>query len=535
MSARRTDMHRLQELVRLHRIGGSTVHDIARMLGMSPNTERLYRNALKEVGLLTGPVRDLPELAALRSAVEAALPLSRGPQEVSTAEPWRDSIAEMMERGAGPKAIYDTLKREQKDFDASPWAVKRFCQRLRKQEGVRAEDVVIRMETDPGKQAQVDFGYVGRLLDPATGVHRKAWVFVMTLSYSRHQFARVVFDQRASTWQQLHVQAFAAFGGVPAVIRPDNLKAAVVRAAFGASDEPTLNRSYRELARHYGFKVDPTPPFQPKKKGKVEAGVRYVKGNFFKPLEGALADIDDANERLEVWVRETAGTRDHGTTGWAPLAEFEERERSALISLPARPYRAVTWKRCRVREDCHVTFERRRYPVPWRFIGHEAWLRAHGKSIEIYIDDERVITHERDADVPEALLDRCLPEGRRDYRHRDRGYWEERADAISAAVGAYIRSVFDSDDVLSMLPTVQRMVGLLERHPVERAVAACRRAEFYASYGYTALKKILEKGLDLQPLPIAVSPPFGTLESPRYARTTAELLRLPLESQDEHH
>jgi len=73
------------------------------------------------------------------------------------------------------------------------------------------------------------------------------------------------------------VAAFEHFGGVVETVVPDNLKAAVVRAAFGLSDEPALNRSYRELARHYGFNVDPTPPYQPEKKGGVESSVKYGK------------------------------------------------------------------------------------------------------------------------------------------------------------------------------------------------------------------------------------------------------------------
>jgi transposase len=97
---------------------------------------------------------------------------------------------------------------------------------------------------------------------------------VMVLGHSRHQYAEVVFDQRTATWLELHQRAFAWFGGVPKVIVPDNLKAAVISAAFGVSSLPELNRSYREFARHHGFRVDPTPPRSPKKKGKVESSVK---------------------------------------------------------------------------------------------------------------------------------------------------------------------------------------------------------------------------------------------------------------------
>jgi transposase len=112
------------------------------------------------------------------------------------------------------------------------------------------------------------FGYVGMLVDPATNRPRKAWVFVMVLGWSLHMVARLDFDQCTETWLRCHVEAFAELGGVPAVIVPDNLKAAVIRAAFGAGDPTVLNRSYRELARHYGFKNDPTPAYRAQRRAR---------------------------------------------------------------------------------------------------------------------------------------------------------------------------------------------------------------------------------------------------------------------------
>jgi transposase len=110
--------------------------------------------------------------------------------------------------------------------------VKRVWRQWKKARGVRAEDVAIPVEPAPGEIAQVDFGYVGVLVDPKTGKPRRAWVFTLVLGYSRHLFAKVVPDQRAETWVQLHVEAFAELGGVPETIVPDNLKAAVIRAAL---------------------------------------------------------------------------------------------------------------------------------------------------------------------------------------------------------------------------------------------------------------------------------------------------------------
>ncbi len=533
MSALRADMYRLQELVRLHRMGTKS-RDVARLLRMSPKTELGYRTALTAAGLLAGDPADLPDLDILKVAVLEQRPPRPAPQQRSSVERWAHAIREMRARGAQPRAIFDRLRLEEPDFAGSLSAIKRFCARLDHEQGVQADDVVIPVETGPGEIAQVDFGYVGKLYDPREGVLRKAWVFVMVLGYSRHLFARVVFDQRVETWLALHQEAFRWFGAVPQVLVPDNLKAAVVRAAFAIDGAASLNRSYRELARHYGFKVDPTPIYAPEKKGKVESAVRYVKRSFFRPRD--LADVDVANRELDRWVREIAGLRHHGTTGRKPREVFEQAEAQHLLPLPGVPFETVMWKEATVHTDSHVSFEKRLYSVPWRLIGKTVWIRATPATVTIYADDTRVATHDRRGTEVRSTLDHHLPEHRGELRHRSRSFWEQRADGLGDEVGAFIREVFDADEVLTQLRTVQAMVRHLQQFPVERARAACARARFYGNHTYGGLKRILAHGLDLEPLPTAVVPARGVLESPRYARSAQQLLDLqPPEVPDECH
>lgn len=533
MSADRIDMHRLQELLRLHRMG--TGHrEVARLLAMSPNTERAYRHALEKAGLLAGDPTEVPDLEILQSVVREYHPPRVAPQQLSTVDAWLTSIRTMWQRGSHPQAIYDRLRLDDPDFTGSLSAVKRVCLRLKRERGVTAEDVVIPVDTDPGDVAQVDFGYIGKLYDPDEGRMRKAWVFVMTLGYSRHLFARVVFDQRTETWLRLHIDAFHWFGGVPHVIVPDNLKAAVIRAAFGIDEPAALNRSYRELARHFGFRVDPTPPRAPEKKGKVENSVRYVKTSFFRPRAGEL-DATTVASALDRWVREIAGTRRHGTTHRRPLEVFEQEERAELLPLPAARFEWVIWKEATVHPDTHVLLDKRFYSVPWRFIGRKVWIRASPTMVTIYGDDQRIATHDRHGDGPRSTVDEHLPEHRADYRHRSRSFWEERADRMGEEVGAFVREVFDSDDVLYQLRAVQAIVRHLETFPVERARAACARARFYGAHSYGALKRILRLALDLEPLPTAVIPARGVLEAPRYARSAQELLTFHSEVDDECH
>lgn len=510
-------MHRLQELVRLHR-QGTSVREASRLLGMSRNTAGGYVTALRAAGLLEGAVEALPELAELKRALPANLP----PQQTSSIEVWAPRVRELLAGGAQPRGIYDLLRTTEPAFVGSLSAVKRLCARLDREVGPRPADVAIPVETAAGEVAQVDFGYVGYLLDPALQVQRKAWVFVMVLAHSRHLFAKIVFDQRAETWQQLHVAAFAAFGGVPRVIVPDNLKAAVIRAAFALGDDPGLHRGYVDLARHYGFKVDPAPPRDPEKKGKVEAGVKYVGNNFVATLPEGL-DIDAANERLRLWTREVAGKRVHGTTHRRPLDVFEAEEKAALLPLPPRPYVPVVWKKARVHTDSHVIFDKRLYSVPYRFLHRDAWVRATPDAVVVYVDDERVATHDRRGPVLRSTVDDHLPTERVALRHRGEDFWTRRAGHIGGAVEELAREIFALESVLNPLRTVQAIVTLLEKYPKDRANNAAKRAQHFGTRTYRGLVDMLRKGLDFEPLPPELPLP-NPPSNPRFARDIARML-----------
>ncbi|MCP4406595.1 MAG: IS21 family transposase [Gammaproteobacteria bacterium] len=523
----RTDMHKVQELVRLHR-KGTRVREISRLLRISPNTERRWRYKLAAAGLLDGKVEHLPGIEEL----DRVLPQQKPRQQLSSLRSYEHRIRGLREQGASPKAIHDRLRLDEPGFAGSYWAVWRLCSRLNKSEPPKAEDVAIPVETDPGDVAQVDFGYAGMMVDPATDKLRRAWVFVMVLGHSRHMFAKCVFRQDAVTWQQLHVEAFAFFGGVPATIVPDNLKAAVVRAAFDLGTNPALNRSYRELARHFDFKIDPAPAYQPKKKGKVERQVQYVKRNALMTLAKGI-DIRDANADLINWLTNIAGQRTHSLTRRRPLEMFEEHERSALQGLPPHQFIPMVWKRAKVHRDSHVAFDKRLYSVPWRHLGREAWVRASPTSVTIYVDNERVADHSRKDHGGRSTIEGHLPEHRRDLRHRNRDWWLQRADSIGPATKALVVEIFEDEDVLSPLRRVQAIVGHLSKFPSYRAERAAKRAQHFGIHDYRGVKDILKRALDLEPLPVEDL----CTEHPtyRFARSVHEMLHSNLEKHNEYH
>ena len=311
----RLHVHLLRDLIYRLRSGASQ-RAIARDLGLARMTVQKYAALAEAAGYLT-PDRPVPEAAELtRRLGPAPVP----PRVGSTVEPHRAVVTEWLAAGVEAMTIFDRL-RDHHGYTGSYSSVRRFAHQVAPSE----PQAVVRVHTAPGEQAQVDFGSAGKLVDSRSGLARVAWVFVMTLGYSRHQYAELVFDQKIPTWLACHQHAFEWLGGVPRTVVPDNLKAAVLVAAL---HDPVLGEAYRRQAQHYGFMISPTRPRTPEHKGKVESGVHFVKRSFLPVHE--FSDLRAANAALRVWIRERAGTRDHGTTHRAPLAVFEAEERATL-------------------------------------------------------------------------------------------------------------------------------------------------------------------------------------------------------------
>jgi hypothetical protein len=244
-----------------------------------------------------------------------------------------------------------------------------------------------------------------------------------------------------------------------------------------------------------------------------------VKSNFFTPR--ALEDADEAQTELTRWRFEIAGQRDHGTTHRKPIEVFREEEQEVLAPLPARPYVPVVWKTATVHTNCHLVFERREYSVPWHLVGKRLWVRATPESVCVYADDVRVATHDRRGKGPRSTVETHLPEHRRDLRHRSRDHWIARARLMGDAVEAYVAEVFGAEDVLSRLRVVQAIVTLLEKHPVERAIATCQRARFFGNHTYAGVRDILRQGLDFEPLPQRLPTTSSSGHRPRFTRVPA--------------
>lgn len=491
-----------------HMRAGDSNRRIKKALGIDRRTAQKYREWAQEHGMLEGELPSIEELQMLlQETFESPVP----PQNTSTVEPFRELVVQLRRENVEMAAIWQRL--QERGYEGSYYSVRRFVRSLEPAE----LDVTVRVECQPGEEAQVDFGYAGMMDDEATGRRRRSWAFVMTLSWSRHQYVEFVFDQTVPTWLRLHRNAFAFFGGVPGRLVIDNLKAGITQACW---DDPQVQLTYRECAEHYSFLIAPCRPYTPRHKGKVEkGGVHYVKRNFLGGRQ--KGSLQQANRDVRVWCMTTAGQRSHGTTREKPLVRFEETEQARLQALPETPYDMAVWKKATVHRDCHVVYDNAYYSAPFRLVQQQLFIRGGNQEVRLYNSDYQLVaTHER-APHPGARQTHPahLPPELLPGLYLDRDNCQTVANDIGPATGELVETLL-SDPVLERLPTARRLLSLRESFGDERLEAACSRALRFADPSYKTVKRILQKGLENEAdLPPAVAPPART-----FARSAAELL-----------
>jgi transposase len=466
---------------------GDSDRDIARAKLMGRPKAAALRAVAQARGWLD-PAQPLPDDGALAAVLGQP---SRASTCVSSLEPLRGVITAWFAQRVQATTIHAAL-RERHGYSGSYSSVRRFVRALAAAEPPAS--ATTRLDFAPGEAAQVDFGAGPQIVDVSTGEVFKTWVFVMTLCWSRHQYAELVRDQSVATWLGCHRRAFEWFGGVPARIIIDNPKCAITRAC---TTDPAVQRAYAACAEGYGFRIAPCPPRDPQKKGIVEAGVKYIKRGWM-PLR-TFRDLADANRQLQHWALETAGTRCHGTTRCQPLDRFTTTERGLLSRLPDVPPELATWASVVVHRDGHVQFDRALYSVPFRLMGQTLWLRATADTVQLYRDAELVASHLRMAPGRRSTVRDHMPPDALAWSMADPQHCLRQAERIGPHCHALITRLF-ADRVLDHLRAAQGVIGLERAHGAARLEAACQRALAFDDPRYRTVKTILAKGLELAPI-----------------------------------
>jgi transposase len=479
---------------------GEGISPIARRLGYTRATVRRYVAAADALGIPRGGGRrSETEWVAVTEAVRARVARQRTPGAVAAQVAAHHAYLEQRVGQVHLTVLHQRLRDEQ--GLAASWGVfYRYVARHWPDRLQRAPRVTIRRDDPPaGEEAQVDFFYVGLWDDPETGRRRKLYAFLLTLSHSRHQFLYPTPAEDSAAWLEGHVAAFAFLGGVPRRLVLDNLTAGITHAD---RYDPRVNRAYGELARHYGFLVDPTRVAHPKDKPRVERNVQYARDSCFAGrTSGSLATLRAEAAR---WCREVAGQRLHGTTGERPLVAFQQREAATLRPLPPQPWEQAVWTSALVGPDCHLRAGHVAYSVPFKHVNRRLEVRLGARTVQVYDGATLVTTHARQAQGRVTRLDH-YPEAGRAFLQGTPAAGLRRAQEVGPATALLVSALLGTP-TLTRLREVHALLRLTERYPPERLERACARAAAAGDGRYRTVRGILERDLDsvaLEPEPHA--------------------------------
>ena len=412
-------------------------------------------------------------------------------------EAHHEYIREQLKAGVTVSTVHQRL-RDERGLAVSIASFRRYVTANLPEETRRSQVKVLRpWPAEPGAEAQIDYGRLGRWLDPSSGKPVTIWAFVMVLACSRHLFVRPVIRLDQQGWSECHVAAFAFFGGVPARLVPDNLKTGVDRPDLY---DPKINRSYAELAAHYGVLVDPARSRKPRDKPQVERPMPYIRDSFWRGREfTSLAHMQAEGER---WCREVAGMRAcRPLDGAAPAAVFEAAEQGRLAPLPAGEFVLAEWRTAKVGPDIHASVAKVLYSIPWRHIGKTLDVRLTFSMVQFFDRGELVKTHPRKQRGKQTDLADYPPEKVAHFMRTPA--WCRRQAAL---IGPSCTRVIDelmSEGALYRLRAAQGVIGLAGKHDTTRLEAACARAIEAGDPSYKTIRGILAAGAEACP-PAAV-------------------------------
>ena len=422
------------------------------------------------------------ELAGCATAPPEPKP-SRSPA-ASACAPYREAIELGLSRGRNAMAIWQDLV-DTYGFPGGYQSVRRFVSKLHPSPLLEACAVI---ETEPGEEAQVDYGTGPMVRDPHSGKYRRTRLFVMTLGYSRKSVRLLVFRSSSQIWAELHEAAFRRLGGSTRVVVLDNLREGVLAPDIY---DPTLNPLYRDVLAHYGAVPLPCRVGHPDRKGKVESGVGHAQKT---PLKGLrFESLEEGQAHLDHWEARWADTRIHGTTKRQVAVMFAE-ERPVLQPLPVEPFRYYHYGERTVHLDGCVEVEAAYYGAPPGWIGRCVQVQWDARHVRLL--DPRT----------GQLLREHLRHARGRHRIQDQDRPQNtplgtlhllcRADRAGSQIGALCRGMHSAQGQTA----VRRILGMLslaKKYGAASVDQACAAALEAGVCEYRFIRRYLERNPQL--------------------------------------
>ncbi len=357
-----------------------------------------------------------------------------------------------------------------------------------------------------GEKCFVDYaGDTVPIINPHSGEVKESQIFIGVLGASNYPHVEATWSQKIPDWIGSHVRMFKHFGGCPKILVPDNLKSGVTKACYY---EPEINKTYHDLAEHYGIAVVPARKYKPKDKAKVENGVLLIERWILARLRNrTFYALDELNNAIRELCREIVNKPFQKLPG-TRLTLFEQEEKKMLLPLPPTSFEIGEWKKARVNNDYHIELDGHYYSVLYTYHKERVEVRLYSSTVEIFHKGLRIASHKRSfIKGGYTTVADHMPS-----HHREKAEWTaERILAWADSFGPAVRIVVEGIMATRRHPeqafrSCFGLFSLSKKIERKRFLAACQRAAAFRAFSYKSVKSILDKGLDREPLPGNVTP-----------------------------
>lgn len=332
------------------------------------------------------------------------------------------------------------------------------------------------LEHKPGEIMEVDWaGQKVIITDTDTGEPVKVSVFVSVLPYSGYAYVEGFLSQNQENWTVAHINAYRYFGGVTRILVPDNLKTGVIKNTV---NETIINRTYLELAEHYGTAIIPARPYSPKDKATVEKSVNIVSTWILAALRNQqFLSLHELNEAIHDKLVEFNNKQFQKKEGCR--ASWFEEEKSYLLPLPEKPYEPAIWKTATVQYNYHITVDNRNYSCPYEYIRHKVDVRITRKIVEIFYQGTRIASHPRlYGNSPRySTIEEHMPPNHRKYAKWDGERFRKWARNIGPNTYTVVNSFLTGHKVEEQgYKSCMTLLNMEVKHSPKCLEKACKRA-----------------------------------------------------------
>lgn len=486
-------MVKIREILRLKSLGIG-IRATANSCNCSRNT---VRDVLERAGLtgLSWPIPEDMDDARLFQLLypTASTPAHRKP------EPDYEYIHRELQR---PHVNLRLLWTEYKEKTPNGVEYVQFC-RLYNAWAAKTK-AVMHIERKPGDEMFVDWaGSKMEVIDRETGEIIPAHIFVSALGKSGYPYVEAFDSENLENWITAHVHAFEYYGGVPRQLVPDNLKTGVKKAC---NYDPVINKTYLEMAEHYGCAIVPARSRKPRDKAPAEGTV----GDISTWIIAALRNQRFFNFReINAFIREKLGSytcKPFQKKEGSRRSVFVEFDQPALRPLPARPFEMSTWKVATVSFNYHIEADKMYYSVPYLYIQKKVDVKTTSTVIEVYFNNTRICSHARLYGKPGqySTNPEHMPPNHREYVAWDSDRFIAWACKIGDSTRELVQQVLASRKIEQQAyKSCFGLLKLADRYSAARLENACRKALGLHSPSYTTVNNILKNGMDKIEMPVS--------------------------------